>query len=475
MTALLQHADLQKVCEGNNIMGDLCIYEKLYNSRLFYPIVRDSKLFLEKKSKLYFLLMKMKDYENKLHNHPSKNFINFRNEKKWRRFRKKYNKIEIYGIRFESIGETIPRLFMFLSDSSENNTYRLVLPTFFPGYYIGGIVNKSIFNIFGRYIHFVTNKNLDFWKYVMFFHSKALDISHFDEYRLRDVAKEFNVKLGEPLIPFTNKQSFYGEEKLRKMGVRGKYICLHAREVATKKQNFVSTYDDTSVVDNDINSYGQACNYMQQLGYQAVRLGKDESVKCIIPDVIDYANLFYDDFMDFYLIANCKFLIGCSSGITAIAAFWGRPILHTNALSFCYGQESLPRTEYDIYIPKKFYSEREKRFLNMYEMWDISYKCDRFNKRFQDERITVIDNTEQEILEATIEMNKKIDHTWMYTKEENDMMQKYWDITNLWKSQHEITYISRKKGGLGRDAFPRPICYSYLKNNLYLLDVKEPL
>ena len=36
--------------------------------------------------------------------------------------------------------------------------------------------------------------------------------------------------------------------------------------------------------------------------------------------------------------------------------------------------------------------------LNLYESWDASFKCDRFNERFEEEGIEVIDNTEEEIL-----------------------------------------------------------------------------
>ena len=94
--------------------------------------------------------------------------------------------------------------------------------------------------------------------------------------------------------------------------------------------------------------------------------------------------------MDFYLIANCKFLVGSASGLTSITAFWGRPVLITNLNAFCYGFESLPTTKFDLYIPKKFYSIKDKRYLNLYEMFVISNRCDRYNERFEKEGIQVI-------------------------------------------------------------------------------------
>ena len=304
------------------------------------------------------------------------------------------------------------------------------------------------------------------------FHADKVGIEYFGTYKYRDCSATFLVELGKPLIPFSGALEQYAEKKMKQIGIEGDYICIHAREAATKKNNFIATYDDTSIIDADINSYGQACDYMRRLGYQSVRMGKDESRKCEIAGVIDYANEFYDDLMDFYLVSKCKFMIGGMAGIVAVAPFWGRPALITNALSFCYGKEALPRTAYDLYIPKKFYSKQKKRLLNLYESWDISYKCDRYNKRFEEEGIEIINNTEEEILNATIEMNEKLDHRWSQSEDEKKCLEKYWRIINLWKSKRKLTYVSRESGGQGRDMFPYQICYSYLKENMYLLDVE---
>lgn len=426
-------------------------------------------------SEISFLLKKIKEYEDVLQYHKKWSAGDIKKfEKKWRGLCGKYDRFHVYGIDFMGIGETIPRLFMFLRDREkrERNHYSLVLPTFSPGYYTGGIINNRIYDIYRKRIHFITKENLAFWKYVAVFHADKVGIEYFDTYKYRDCSATFLVELGKPLMPFSGALEQYAEEKMKQMGIEGDYICIHAREAATKKNNFIATYDDTSIIDADINSYGQACDYMRRLGYQSVRMGKDESRKCEIAGVIDYANEFYDDLMDFYLVSKCKFMIGGMAGIVAVAPFWGRPALITNALSFCYGKEALPRTAYDLYIPKKFYSKQKKRLLNLYESWDISYKCDRYNKRFEEEGIEIINNTEEEILNATIEMNEKLDHRWSQSEEEKRCLEKYWRIINMWKSKRKLTYVSRESGGQGRDMFPYQICYSYLKENMYLLDVE---
>lgn len=429
-----------------------------------------------KKNEISFLMKKLKEYENILQYHKKWSVFDIKKyEQKWQRLCRKYDQVHIYGIDFMGIGETIPRLFMFMRDKGKRDrkNLSLVLPIYSVGYYTGGIINSRIFDIYGKQIHFITKKNLGFWEYVTVFHSGRVSIEHFDTYKYRDCSATFLIDVGTPLLSFSSELEQYAKKKMQQMGIRGDYICIHAREVATKTNNFISAYADTSIIDADINTYNQACRYMQKQHCQLVRIGKDESKKCEIDGVIDYANNFYDELMDFYLVAKCKFLIGGMAGIVAVAPFWGRPALITNALSFCYGKESLPRTEYDLYIPKKFYSKRKKRLLNLYESWDVSFKCDRFNKRFEEEEVEIINNTEEEILNATIEMNERLDHVWIQTEEEKKCMEKYWEIIKLWRSKHKLTYVSRKAGGQGRDMFPYQMCYSYLKENLYLLDVKE--
>ncbi len=451
------------------------MFANLYRRFFNYVANKKRKLddYFDKKSKRYFLLKRMKVYEDKLQH---KSRWTFRKlveyERKWRRLVKKYNKVSIYGIQFVSIGETVPRYFMYLRNHKkrDKNTYYIILPTFFPNY-TGGIFNKAVFRLFSPYMHFITKDNFDFWWYVIIIHSRHINIEDFDLYRSRE-ARRFNVTLGQALLPFSSEVESYAKEKMTQMGVHGKYICLYARETATKAINF-QDYPDTAASASDINTYGQAYEYMKNLGYQGVRMGKYESKRCTIEGVIDYSNYFYDELMDFYLIANCKFMIGAAGGVAVIVPFWGRPLLLTNAVEFCYGCEALPKTEYDLYIPKKFYSKKEKRLLNLYEIFIVTNKCGRHTVNYEKEGIEVIDNTADEILKATIEMNEKLDHTWIRTEEEERCMEKYWSIMNLWKRRHKTAIWQEIGGHEGYEMIFMPIAYSFLKEHMYLLDIGE--
>lgn len=422
---------------------------------------------------MYFLHKKIEEYKEQLkdYNYIILNKIS-RYEKKWRYIKRKYEQVYVYGIEFISIGETIPRLFMFLSDikKKNGNTYNIVFPIF-SQYYKGGIFNNGIFDIFRGYLHFITKDNIDFWQYVFTVHLNKVNITQFNKYRYRNATLVY-VEEGHPVIPFSKELVEYAEDSMKFMGIKGEYVCLHAREVKNKMRKFTN-YSSTMVADVDINSFKQAVGYMQDLGYQAVRMGKYESKECEIKNIIDYSNYYYNGLMDFYLIANCKFLIGSLSGLTGITAFWGRPVLITNVGTFCYGYESLATTKYDLYIPKKFYSKKKNRLLNLMEILNVSNKLDRYDERFVKAGIEWIDNTKEEILKATMEMNNKMDHTWIYTEEETECMKRYWNIINLWRDRHKTSFARKRSGAEGYIMFPISICYSYLKDNMYLLDIQE--
>lgn len=429
--------------------------------------------YLEKNNKSYFLYKKITDYASRIQI-KEKWTINkiIKYEKKWRYINKKYKQINIYGMEFVGIGETIPRIFMYLKNkrNSRKDILELILPTFFP-YYSGGIFNEKVFEIFKKDINFITKENIQFWLYAMIVHPVKINIKNFDIYRHRE-AEVFLIKEEKSKISFSKEIEVYAKEKMKNMGIKKEYICIHARENATKTKNFYK-YMDTSINDADVNSFKVACNYMQKLDYQVVRMGKDESKECKIEDVIDYANNYYDALMDFYLIANCKFLIGSSAGFTGIASFWGKPVLITNLTVFCYGFEAFPVTEYNMYLPKKFYSKDKKRFLNLYEMLIMSNRCDRYKENFDREGIELIDNSPGEILKATIEINEKINNTWKKTENETAVMKKYWRIMNFWKKNHKTNITRKRCGAEGYQMVPFPISYSFLKDNLWLMDIEE--
>ena len=155
------------------------------------------------KNKIFFLLNEIHKYELQLQNYDKlslKKLISY--ERKWKQISQKYIKINLYGIEFVGIGETISRLFSYVVDKHKRskNNFHVVLPTFFSGYK-GGIFNNRIFDIFRNNINFVTGQNISFWKYVIIFHSNKVEISKYNQYKFR-APIVLNINVGVPLIYF---------------------------------------------------------------------------------------------------------------------------------------------------------------------------------------------------------------------------------------------------------------------------------
>lgn len=420
----------------------------------------------------YYYLKKINRYKEKLNQYNRftwKAVIHYEN--RWQRMKKKYDQIYLHGIEFISIGETVPRLFNLLEDMNQdkNGILHVVLPTFFD-WYRGDINNRKIFDIFGKKIYFIKDSNIDLWTYIFYFHLQDINLESFEQYRSARLGR-ISVDLDRLLLPFSKKEIDYGENKLKEMGVKGDFICLYARESNVKTLHFSKRAGYESRCRNcDITTFYKTGRYFYDRNIQSVRIGKYETRAVNDKNIIDYANRYYDEFMDFYLLSRCRFMIASDGGMTGICGHWGKPILFTNAISLCYGWECWPDTGYDMYIPKKFFSKKKGRYLNLYEMLDIMNECEIYTSNFVRQGIVLEDNTEDEILAAAIELMDRLTHSWEETAEEAAHYEKYWRIMNKWKSEHSYANARKRSGFTGYTMCFNRLSYSYLKNNLYLLD-----
>ena len=192
----------------------------------------------------------------------------------------------------------------------------------------------------------------------------------------------------------------------------------------------------------------------------------------MIPEIIDYSNQYYDELMDFYLLQKCKFMIASNSGLSMLAGYMGRPYIRVNSIGMSTGLESSAYLEMNMYIPKKFWNLEEERYLNLYEMIGIVDECHVSGSKYRERNVQLIDNTEDEICEAVIEMNQRMDDTWEETPQEVECMEKYWKIMDMWRRTHKYAKERKKFGMKGYTMNEDRISWNYLKKNLYLIDVE---
>jgi len=166
-----------------------------------------------------------------------------------------------------------------------------------------------------------------------------------------------------------------------------------------------------------IDNYIPAINYLINEGFYIVRFG-DKSMKRFVnppPQLIDAPfHPEYTDFVEPYFSAVSKFGIGCGAGPDPIANGFGTPLLVVNQLMFA----PMFGTEKDLFVPKKIYSHKLRRYLT-YEEFILSPAVNFFEDRlFQEAGVEHRENSSEEILMAVKEMNARLDGVYSMPQEE---------------------------------------------------------
>ncbi len=236
---------------------------------------------------------------------------------------------------------------------------------------------------------------------------------------------------------FTDYEENAGKKLLKKMGIGDNdwFVCFHSRDpiyikYEQKTPDVLNDYRNC-----DIKNYLKAMEYVTSLGGFAIRMGSSIAEK--LPDlgnsrIIDYAKNYRSDFGDIYLSAKCKFFVGASSGLSNIPQIFHIPVVSTNLIPI-----STPLRKNDLFIIKKIWSIKKKRFLTFSEILDFEYTekyiFTRLGERYTDAGLKSIENTPEEILGVTKEMNERIDGKFITTDEDDNIQSRF---QSLFKPYH---------------------------------------
>jgi len=210
---------------------------------------------------------------------------------------------------------------------------------------------------------------------------------------LKDYEKKINKNLFELNEEYEDKMHKYFFENFKNIDLE-KIIILHARD----HNYFATSYIRCA----DIKNYIPSINYILEKGYSVIRLtnNKTQNLKIKGKYLELNTDISKNRHLQYYLISKCKGFLGCSSGANAIGNIFDVPNLSVNL--FYLSTYSIKHN--DVYIFKKI-----KNSKGVY----MNYK-DLFSERFfetfglsihnlEKAKIKVIENTSDEILEATKE------------------------------------------------------------------------
>lgn len=253
--------------------------------------------------------------------------------------------------------------------------------------------------------------------------------------------------LGRATLEFTPAEEARGRAALERMGVGPDdwFVCFHNRDSAYLGQAAPGrdwSYHDYR--DCDIRNFLKAAEYVVSRGGFALRMGAAVAAPLpggLHPRIIDYATSHRDDFLDIYLVAKCRFMIGSDTGLAQVATAFDVPVVNTN----------VPRIDWasfraqDIFIQKRMFDEAQGRLLTYPEILARGHALFLKGSHLAENRLRLIENTAEEILDATREMDERAAGTFVAGPEDEELQRRYRALFGPERSCHGF------RSRIGRD------------------------
>ncbi len=183
------------------------------------------------------------------------------------------------------------------------------------------------------------------------------------------------------------------------------FVALHVREGRWDGRNAGL---HGGVLNADIATYLTALDEITRLGGWVIRLG-DPGMRPLpsLPNVIDYCHSdLRADWMDIFIAARCRFMIGTSSGPAYIPPLYGVPSVLTN----WWPPAQRPWHASDIFIPKMLRRLADGQYLTLGETLSEPFSyCHSLRYLADHEGIRVEDNDPEIIRSAVEEMLARLD------------------------------------------------------------------
>ena len=229
-------------------------------------------------------------------------------------------------------------------------------------------------------------------------------------------------------ISFTKEEEERGKKLLRKMGIKegGWFVCIHARDTAymSKYEYKMGEWKYHNFRNAQIATFLKAAEYITSKGGFVIRMGAVVEKKLPEtgnPKIIDYATKYRSDFGDAYLPAKCKFFISSPTGLFHVSTIFNIPAAVVDFIPLRFA----PLLDSDMYIPKKLWSKKKKKFLTFKEIFNSGISDYFEDEKYEKAGIVPGDSTPEEILDLAKEMNELLDGKLKYTKEDEKLRKKF--------------------------------------------------
>ncbi|MDK9723652.1 MAG: TIGR04372 family glycosyltransferase [Sterolibacteriaceae bacterium MAG5] len=232
-----------------------------------------------------------------------------------------------------------------------------------------------------------------------------------------------------PHLTFTPEEEETGRRIITALGISEKqpFICFHSRDAAYLEK-FPGNWHYHDYRDSSIASLIPAMEKMVDRGYVAVRMGSavKESLGPTRPGVIDYAGSPYrSDFMDIYLSSRCAFFLSTASGIMCPSLAFRRPQCFVSTAPVV---TVLDIDSQSIFLPKLHWLKTENRYMTFCEIFATGASDFGRSVEYEKAGIELIPNTPDEIAAAVMELDNRLNGSWIPSREDEELQAQFWSL-----------------------------------------------
>jgi putative glycosyltransferase (TIGR04372 family) len=233
----------------------------------------------------------------------------------------------------------------------------------------------------------------------------------------------------KPSVVLSSEDREKGYDYLESIGIgrNQEFVCYATRTESYYRKLFSDGVvgKSRSIRNPDEQIYLDVGSRLSESGLPVIRMGKDlnTSVRSTRPTaVIDYATTNRTDALDCFLLNRCKFLINGATGIV-----WFRRLFNLSTLHCDIYDVRNTQTLGDLFLFQRARIVSSGEFATISEM--LKMRSEYADERHQDRLgVELVKNSFDDILEACNEMNKRIDGSWVTTKEDEELQNIYIDL-----------------------------------------------
>ena len=261
----------------------------------------------------------------------------------------------------------------------------------------------------------------------------------------------YEFKNAKSSLYFTPDEIEKGRKLLNQMNVdlgKDEFVCIFARDDAYLKHSIPhNNWDYHNARNGDIDSLIETTKYLIEKGFTVIRVGSivKKPINYSHKKLIDYPYSEYQsDFLDIFLVAQCKFLLAAgSSGFVNLADVFDKPFLIVNLAEYVWP----PIGKNALYTPKKFKYKKTGDYLH----FEDAIKLGQVWRNLADLGLETEEISSQDILEATKEMLARLENKFSYSPESYKLIQAFLKLLG--------------ESGVGGSQTKTPIGIAWLKKN----------